>query len=170
MIAEIASLITSSKAAYDIAKGISSFKSEVERTESISKILEVLVSVQLQASSVLALEIEKHALTKRLMELEKWSQTESQYELKEIARGIFVYAYKQTAEKSEPAHWLCTNCWQDKTKSILQRTESVAYIRALNVNRLLNPTWIHILILRNKDNMLNLLITRHCSERGRTFL
>lgn len=125
MITEIASLITSSKAAYDIAKGISSFKTEVERNESISKILEVLVSVQLQASAVLAkaheLEIEKHNLTTKLMELEKWSETENQYELKEITRGIFVYTYKKTTEKSKPMHWLCTNCYGNKTISIIQK-------------------------------------------------
>ncbi len=126
MIAEISSLITSSKAAYDIAKGIYSLKSEVDRNESVSKILEVLVSVQFQASSVLAkaheLEIEKHNLAKKLMEFEKWSEAEQQYELNEIATGVFVYAYKKTTENKEPIHWLCTNCWKDKIKSIIQKS------------------------------------------------
>jgi hypothetical protein len=103
-------------------------KAEVERNEAISKILEVLVSVQFQASAVLAkvheLEIEKHNLTKKIMDIENWSKTESQYELKEVASGIFVYAYKKGNNETEPAHWLCTNCWKDKITSILQRSAS----------------------------------------------
>lgn len=124
MIAEISSFIASSKAAYDIAKGIYALKSENDRNESISKILEVLITAQFQASEVLAkaheTEIEKHNLTKKLMELEKWSETEKQYELQEVYSGIFAYVYKKGEEATEPVHWLCPNCWQEKKKSILQ--------------------------------------------------
>ena len=126
MIAEISSLITSSKAAYDIAKGISSLKSDVERNESISEILKVLIAVQTDALSVNAiaqkLQEEKYTLTQKLMEFEKWSDTEQQYELKEIIAGVFVYAYKKTTENKEPMHWLCTNCWKDRIKSIIQKS------------------------------------------------
>lgn len=128
MIAEISSLISSSKAAYDIAKGVNALKSEVDRNEAISIILKVLLSVQSDALSVQSktheLAIEKHNLTKKLMEFEKWSETEQQYELKEVIRGVFVYSYKKENEISQPMHWLCTNCWKDKVKSILQRTAS----------------------------------------------
>jgi hypothetical protein len=51
---EIASLVTSAKAAYDIAKGVSSLKAEVERNESIAKLLEILISVQTDAVSTYA--------------------------------------------------------------------------------------------------------------------
>lgn len=123
MLAEISSLVASSKAAYDIAKGINSLKSEVDRNESISKILEVLLAVQTQALSVNAvaqkLQEEKYELAKKVMKFEKWSETESQYELKEVAPGTFVYSYKEGIELTEPKHWLCTNCWKDKIKSII---------------------------------------------------
>ncbi len=123
MIAEISSLIASSKAAYDIAKGISSLKSEIDRNESISKILEVLLSVQTQTLSVNAiaqkLQEEKYELTKKLMEFEKWAKTETQYRLEEVAPSVFVYAYKKT-DLSDPEHWLCTNCFKDRIKSIIR--------------------------------------------------
>jgi len=125
MLAEISSLVASSKAAHDIAKGISSLKSEVDRNESVSKVLEVLISVQMQALSVNAiaqkLQEEKFELTQKVMEFKKWSETEAQYELKEIAPGILIYAYKKGDDAIEPMHWLCPNCWHDKKKSILQR-------------------------------------------------
>lgn len=124
MIAEIGSLITSSKAAYDIAKGISSLKSEVDRNESISKILEVLLAVQTNALSVNAiaqkLQEDKRELTQKIVEFEKWSETEAQYELKEISVGVFVYSYKITDKPSEPIHWLCAKCYNEKKKSIFQ--------------------------------------------------
>lgn len=122
MFAEISSLIASSKAAYEIAKGISSLKSEIDRNESISKILEELLSVQTQTLSVNAiaqkLQEEKYELTKKLMEFEKWAKTETQYRLKEVAPSVFVYAYKKT-DLSDPEHWLCTNCYKDRIKSII---------------------------------------------------
>lgn len=131
MIAEISSLFSSVKTAYDIAKGISTLKSDVDRNESISKILEILLSVETQALSVNTiaqkLQEEKYELTQKLMEFEKWSETETQYELKEIASGVFVYACKKTNQPSEPMHWLCTNCWKDKIKSIIQKTLSDSY-------------------------------------------
>jgi len=124
MITEIGSLLTSVNAAYTIAKGISALKSDVDRNESISKILEVLISVQFQTSSVLAkaheLEVEKHNLTKKIMDFEDWAKTGLQYELKEIARGIFVYSSKEGVCPTEPAHYICTNCYKDKIKSILR--------------------------------------------------
>jgi len=125
MIAEIGSLLTSSKVAYDIAKGISALKSEVDRNESISKILEVLLTVQTNALSVNAiaqeLQQEKYNLEKKILEFENWTETERQYELKEIATGIFVYTYKKSKNLTEPMHWLCAKCYNERAKSILQR-------------------------------------------------
>ena len=121
---ELTSLISSSKAAYDIAKGISALKSGVERNESISKILEVLISVQTNALNVNAmaqdLQDEKRALSQKLMELENWAVTECQYELKEIATGLFVYIYKNMNDPSKPIHWLCAKCFNDKKAHIIQ--------------------------------------------------
>lgn len=132
MFAEISSLIASSKAAYEIAKGISSLKSEIDRNESISKILEELLSVQTQTLSVNAiaqkLQEEKYELTKKLMEFEKWAKTETQYRLKEVAPSVFVYAYKKT-DLSDPEHWLCTNCYKDRIKSIIHFTSKGSGIK-----------------------------------------
>jgi len=123
---EVASLFTSAKIAYEIAKGISSLKSEVERNEAVSKILEILISVQkdaflMQEKHSLLLR-EKDDMTKKLMEFEKWDETEYQYELKEIYPGILLYGYKEREHAKSPMHWLCPNCWHDKKKSILQRS------------------------------------------------
>jgi len=120
-----ASLFASAKTAYDIAKGISSLHTEVERNQAVSKILEVLLSVQSDALSMKEkyslLLTEKDDLIKKISEFEKWSEIEHQYELKEIASGIFVYVYKKSEVNREPMHWLCAKCYNEQKKSILQR-------------------------------------------------
>ncbi len=122
-----ASLFASAKTAYEIAKGISSLNTEVERNQAVSKVLEVLLSVQNDALSMK----EKHSLLlseidhlkKKISEFEKWSEIERNYELKEIASGIFVYVYKKSDVNRDPMHWLCAKCFNtEKKKSILQRT------------------------------------------------
>lgn len=125
MIEEIGLLINSTKAVYTIAKGISFLKSEVEKNEAVSKILEALLSLQTEALSVnektQELQEENYRLTNKMREFENWSETEKQYELKEIDRGTFVYASKKNKTIAEPVHWLCTNCWKDRKRSILQK-------------------------------------------------
>lgn len=124
MIPEITGLIASSKSAYEIAKGIGSLKAEVERNQAIAEILQILIAVQQQALAVQSkaneLEVEKHALAKKLMESEEWAKTESQYELKQIAPSVFVYAYKKGENLPKPNHFLCPKCYQDKKAYILQ--------------------------------------------------
>jgi len=131
-----ATLFTSVKTAYDIAKGISSLNTTVERNEAVSKVLEILLSVQSDAllmkekHSLLLSEIDN--LKKEISEFEKWSEIERQYELKEIAAGVYVYSYKKTDKTTEPSHWICAKCYSERKKSILQRknksTDGTMYI------------------------------------------
>ncbi len=71
---EFASAFASAKIAYDIAKGINSLKTSVEINQAVSKIIEVLLSVQSDALSnqqYLSLLIkEKEDLEKKLMDFE----------------------------------------------------------------------------------------------------
>ena len=54
---------------------------------------------------------------------EDWENRVSpNYILKELAAGVFVYAPKPGQDGANPLHDLCTNCFLDKRKSILQRT------------------------------------------------
>ena len=124
MIPEITSLLTASKAAYDIAKGISSLKTDVERNERLSETLDVLISIKTNALSVLSicekLQKEKDDLTQKIIELENWSKTEAKYELTPIAAEVFVYSYKQTNEEKKPMHWLCSKCFHERKAHIIQ--------------------------------------------------
>jgi hypothetical protein len=114
------SIFTSAKVAYDIAKGINALKTSVERDEAVAKVLEVLLSVQHDALSMQKeqslLLTEKDNLIKKISEFEKWSEIESQYELKELTVGVPMYAYKKTDKETQPPHLLCANCFSKKQK------------------------------------------------------
>lgn len=121
---ELSALVSSIRVAYDLAKGIGSLKLETERNKAVADILRVLVSVEhdsiaLKEKYDLMLE-EKDALAEKLVKLEDWKLTEKRYELKQLHRGVFAYVLKEAAQAKEPIHWLCTNCWSQKKKSILQ--------------------------------------------------
>lgn len=124
MIAEISSLVASTQTAVTIAKGLASIYVDDKVKERTSELLSILLSVQgdaltMQAKHQKLLQI-KNDLEQKIMESEKWAETELQYELKQVAPDTFVYSYKGGIESAEPKHWLCTNCWKDKIKSIIR--------------------------------------------------
>jgi hypothetical protein len=67
---------------------------------------------------------EKTELKQQLVNIENWETEKSKYYLEQPEPGIFVYAFDFEVEMTEPEHWLCANCYQNKQKSILQRTGS----------------------------------------------
>lgn len=123
-IPEITALFSSIKTAHDLVKSLCSLKVEKETAKVLMDTLKVLLSVQSDAYSVLAkcdeLVKTKETLEKKIAECDQWTQTESQYKLEEIHRGLFVYTPKHQDEHHQPNHWLCANCWQERKKSILQ--------------------------------------------------
>lgn len=78
-----------------------------------------VISLQATNSSLIK---EKETLEQKLREIEDWRQEASSYELTEIASGVYVYMKKKAVDSSEPVHYLCANCYNDRKKSILQRT------------------------------------------------
>jgi hypothetical protein len=124
VIAEITVVIKSIKAALNIAKGMKSLNDTVVRNESVSKLLDTLISLQMQAlevqSQAQALDIENFEMKRKLLEAEDWKKTEENYKLKDLGANVYVYAYNKEGDSREPMHYLCPNCFSDKKKSILQ--------------------------------------------------
>ena len=117
----------------DLIKGVSSLSSDAVIKEKTSEIFGIIVDLQEYIFSMQSKYSElvksKNDLEKKLIKLKKWEKTKSQYQLKEIARGTFVYSYKKSDEHSDPHHWLCTNCYEEGKKSILQiSTSKFCYI------------------------------------------
>lgn len=123
MISEISAALTSIKAAHTIIKGIQSLKSEVEIKEQASRLLSVILDLQ---SDIFNLQSKYDELIKHRNQLElkiksydDWESIKKDYSLLEIEHGYFVYSQNDNYKGKEPKHWLCTNCFEKKIKSIL---------------------------------------------------
>lgn len=122
---EVASLLASAKAAYEIAKGINALKNEVDRNQAVSKILEGLIAVQSEALSLQ----ERHLLlTTKMQDLEKecdrlkdWQIEKERYDLKEIAPGVFARIEKALVSNLQSAHKFCATCFEQNSKAPLQQ-------------------------------------------------
>lgn len=121
---ELAGLISSIRGAIDAVKELkysyndqALLKTQAELLERLIGIQQVALSVQDQHSSLLN---EKVELQKKLIEFEKWGEIEASYRLLEVQNGRFVYSLKNPQLSPEPIHWLCTNCFDERKKSILQ--------------------------------------------------
>jgi hypothetical protein len=78
-------------------------------------------------TALLACQQEQLALTKRVGELEKenmelkdWNRQKEHYQLTALTPHVTAYALKPGMEQGEPPHYLCTNCYDRREKSILQ--------------------------------------------------
>jgi hypothetical protein len=91
------------------------------------KAIELQAQILTAQSSALAAQSDQFALLEKvrsleqqITDLEAWDREKKRYELKAIDSGSFAYVLKPDASNSEPPHWLCTTCYQNGKKSILQ--------------------------------------------------
>ena len=65
-------------------------------------------------------------LEKEIANFEKWQAESEKYELKEIYPGNFAYSFKTNVDgRSEPPHLICTTCFENRKKSIMQKSSAV---------------------------------------------
>jgi hypothetical protein len=80
-------------------------------------------------------------LKRQLVQHEHWEEEKERYELKFVGNATFVYALKASHELGQQKHWLCTNCYDHRQKSILQRIERGAPgMKCPNCNMDIRPT------------------------------
>jgi hypothetical protein len=90
--------------------------------ESQAAIIELQTAMMNMQSQYQTLLQEKNELKQQLIDIEDWKTEAEKYSLTEMEGGIFVYALKPDNETGAPPHWLCAHCYQNKQKSILERT------------------------------------------------
>lgn len=126
MLENIQIAYNSGKAIFDIAKGINSLSSEVERNQAVIEIqrhaMDANVSLMdaQQAYSAALKHIDN--LEQQIVQMKKWSGEKERYQLKRFHPGSLAYALKPEMAGGEPTHLLCANCYENGTKSLLQAT------------------------------------------------
>lgn len=63
---------------------------------------------------------EKRGLEDKLVAKQKWEDVAQRYQLKKIDGGMFLYELSMQYAGSQPPHYLCPNCFNKQTKSIMQ--------------------------------------------------
>ncbi len=122
-ITEISAGLNSLKAAKDIVKALHAIQAGADLNEikislqgHILEAQEGLFAAQ-EAQSASARRIAD--LEQEIVRLKDWSAERERYHLVNVCRGSFAYMPKPGMEKGQPAHWLCTNCFDHGKKSYL---------------------------------------------------
>lgn len=117
------------KAATDITQSMLQLKTDAAVTTKVVELNGVLLGLQGQLN---AAHTEHTELAERIRDLkeqlakyERWEQEKARYSLTETEFGTLIYALKPEATNGEPGHALCVKCFNDGTKSVLQRFNSI---------------------------------------------
>lgn len=124
---DFAGMIQSLKAVTDIAKALVGIRDAAVFRERVAEMNREIIAAQ---SSALAAQQYQSTLLERVNELEKQvtdlearDAEKERYILTEVRPGAYAYASKESASTLEPPHYLCTNCYPERHKSILQKQQ-----------------------------------------------
>jgi hypothetical protein len=115
--------ITGLKLAGDIAKSLFELKSISDVQAKVVELQSVILSAQ---NSALAANTHQTAMIEEIRNLKEeiarvkaWEKEKQRYKLIQPWSGTVLYALKKDCSVSEPPHWICTKCYEDGRKSIL---------------------------------------------------
>lgn len=115
--------ITGLKTASDIAKGFLELKSITDVQGKVIELQSAILSAQssaLAANSDQATMIEQiRTLKEEIASIKAWEAQKQRYKLANLCSGAVVYSLKESMANGEPAHWICTSCYETGRKSIL---------------------------------------------------
>ena len=119
------STISGLKLAGDIAKSFLELKSVFEVQGKVVELQSAILSAQssaLSANAAQATMIEEiRNLKEEIARIKAWESEKKRYQLISPWNGTVVYALKKSMSDSKPPHWICTNCYENGRKSILNQ-------------------------------------------------
>jgi PHP family Zn ribbon phosphoesterase len=109
------------------AKGLANYN------EIVAAVSEVNVKLMEANSVALSAQAEQAVLTGRLKDLEtklaeyeNWERTAADYELKDLAHGVYAYVYNPVSGGGA-RHWACAKCFQERKRHVLQKEYPPCY-------------------------------------------
>lgn len=120
--------VSSLKTAGDIAKGFLQLKSLAELQGRVIELQSAILSAQTNAlaaqSDQFAMLEEMRALKAEIAQVKAWEAYKQRYQLVSPFQGTAVYALRKSMSDGEPPHYICTNCYENGKRSILQCKET----------------------------------------------
>lgn len=114
---DIAAGYTALKTAYDITKGLKDIDDRVALNAAVIELQEKILSAQ-EATSEARDRLKE--LEAALADRDDWDNTASRYVLTDYGGGTFAYELRIEKADGEPIHRACPNCFQKRSRSILQ--------------------------------------------------
>ncbi len=112
------------KTATDIIKNITQISKDTEINSRVIELQNIILDLQSNLLSIQQefseLSNEKQKLEEALCQKEEWNNIAKRYRLTEISKNVFAYVLVDGFKSEGPIHYLCTNCFDKKQKSILQ--------------------------------------------------
>lgn len=128
-ISEIMTAWQSLKVAGDLAKGLIDLKTMAEIQTNTAELNQKILAAQgdlFAANATHAALIEEVGeLKERLLRMENWDAQKKRYRLVAVSAGTAAYALKKSMSDGEPPHYLCTNCYENGKRSILNAGHSM---------------------------------------------
>jgi len=121
--------ISSLRLAGEIAKDFLDLKTFNEVSGKVAELQSAILTAQSSAMEANAAQFsmieEVRALKAELTRIKAWDTEKSRYKLFEPWKGSIAYALKGSMSNSEPPHYICTGCYENGRKSILNQTTNV---------------------------------------------
>jgi hypothetical protein len=125
----INNMVSGLQSAYGLLKDIADLEQAHAIKAQIADLMRQLLSARENAMSVqmreTALLQEIGALKEQINQMETWDTEKQRYRLHAVDSGAFAYVLKPDMQSDEPPHWLCTQCFEKRHKSILQFKEQL---------------------------------------------
>jgi hypothetical protein len=127
-ISAIAGLTASLRAAVEIMKAMNDISDANLIPTKIFELTREIMSAQACALAVQSERFDllqsKRGLEEETVRLKAWSTEKYRYELKNVGPGAVAYVVKANMQGTEPAHWICANCFQTGKKRFLNESHS----------------------------------------------
>jgi hypothetical protein len=118
MVAEVFAGISAFNSMLSAAKALRELDSKVALNEAVIDLQGQILTAQESYTALLG---KVGELEKKLAQFENWEAEKQRYELKEHGDAkVLAYALKEGVEPSERPHSICPDCYQQRTRSILQ--------------------------------------------------
>jgi hypothetical protein len=115
--------ISSLKLARDITKSLLELKTLSEVQAKVIELQSAILSAQdnaFEANAHQTAMIEEiRNLKEEIARVKAWEEEKQRYKLINPFLGTVLYALKKECSASEPPHWICTKCYEEGRKSIL---------------------------------------------------
>lgn len=106
----------------------------MQRVKSITdvqgKVIELQSAILSAQSSALAANSDQAAMVEQIRTLKEeianvkaWEAQKQRYKLVSPWQGTVIYALKKQSCDSEPPHWICTHCYENRAKGFLNGKE-----------------------------------------------